>query len=367
MDALDSVLKIEERLVTKATLLNLPIGGTIELTPLCNMNCNMCFIRLSKPEMQNIGRLKSVDEWLNIAKQMKQAGTLFVLITGGEPFLYKDFITLYKGLKELGMIITINTNATLLTEEIAEVLSNDKPRRVNVTLYGASNETYQNLCHIEKGFDKTIAGIELLLKHNIDIKLNGSIVPLNEHEIDEMIAISNKYNLYLKMDTYMYPTCRERCRPFSQNARLDAKKAALRNVEIKKKQYSKEDFENYKQYMLQNETTANKMTDSNLTCRAGKSSYWITWYGDMTPCIFMKQPGIDVFKHGFDTSWKYIVEKIKDIHMPQTCIACEKREVCHVCGASALCETGSFENSPTYMCDYISHILHYLKETEDHS
>ena len=145
MDAFDGILKIEEKLVTKATIANIPIGGTFELLPLCNMNCDMCFIRLSKSEMNRIGTLKSADEWLRIAKEMKEAGTLFVLLTGGEPFLYPEFIKLYQGLKKLGMIITINTNATLVTEEIAQVLGKDKPRRVNITLYGASNKTYEKL------------------------------------------------------------------------------------------------------------------------------------------------------------------------------------------------------------------------------
>ena len=48
MDALDSVTKIEERIVIKATQANIPLGGTFELTPLCNMNCDMCFIRSIK-------------------------------------------------------------------------------------------------------------------------------------------------------------------------------------------------------------------------------------------------------------------------------------------------------------------------------
>ena len=139
----------------------IPLNGSIELLPLCNMNCDMCFIRLDKNEMNKIGQLKSADEWLKIAEQMRNAGTLFVLLTGGEPFLYPEFIKLYQGLRKLGMIITINTNGTMVTEEIASVLGKDKPRRVNITLYGASNKTYEKLCHNPKGFDQTIKAIEL--------------------------------------------------------------------------------------------------------------------------------------------------------------------------------------------------------------
>ena len=361
MDALDSILKIEERLVAKATLANIPIGGTFELLPLCNMNCDMCFIRLNKDEMNSIGRLKSADEWLNIARQMKDEGTLFVLITGGEPLLYPEFKKLYKGLKELGMIITINTNGTLITEDIARMFGEDKPRRVNITLYGASNETYNKLCHSPKGFDQTIRGIELLLKYNIDIKLNGSIVPENQNEIQQLQDIADKYNLYMKMDTYMYPSSRERSHQFNQDSRLPAKIAAKKSIEIKRIQKTKDEFNTYKQFMLEHCNIDETKENSSLNCRAGKSAFWITWYGDMTPCIFMNKPSINVFKEGFHKSWEYIVQESKNLHMPSKCLSCNKREVCQVCGASALCENGSYDQEPEYMCEYIDEILKELR------
>lgn len=359
MDALDSVLKIEERLVMKATIAHIPIGGTFELLPLCNMNCDMCFIRLSPEEMKKRGRLRSADEWLDIAKQMKQAGTLFVLLTGGEPFLYPEFIKLYQGLRALGMIVTINTNGTLITKEIAEVLGKDKPRRVNITLYGASNETYAQLCHNPHGFDQMMRGIQLLKEQHIDIKLNGTIVPENQHEIDDFIRISKELDLYMKMDTYMYPSSRERFCEFQEKSRLPAIQAARKSVEIKTKQKSSEEFLAYRQYMLDNCDNADE--DRALNCRAGQSAFWIMWNGIMTPCIFMNHIGIDVFENGFDKAWQYIVEKSQKILLPHQCATCSKRNVCQICAASAYCETGSFDKHPQYMCDYIDEILSQLK------
>ena len=361
MDALDYVLKVEEKLVTKATLANIPIGGTFELLPLCNMNCDMCFIRLDKNEMNQIGQLKSADEWLKIAEEMKMAGTLFVLLTGGEPFLYPEFIKLYEGLKKLGMIITINTNGTMITEEIAKTLGKDKPRRVNITLYGASNETYEKLCHNPKGYDQTIKAIELLLKYKVDIKLNGSIVPENIHEIVELQKIANKYNLYMKMDTYMYPTSRERLKPFNNKSRLSYKEAAKVNVEIKRIQESEITFNAYREYMLSNCENVNELNECGVNCRAGKSAFWITWYGDMTPCIFLKKPGINVFENDFEECWKYIVNESKKIHLPKACMSCKKREVCQVCAACAFCENGNYDDKPEYMCHYIDEILNNLR------
>ena len=80
----------------------------------------MCYVHLSKQEVQSQGRLRSLDEWISLAKQMKDAGTLFLLLTGGEPLLFPQFKELYCVLKDMGMILTLNTNGTLINEEWAE-------------------------------------------------------------------------------------------------------------------------------------------------------------------------------------------------------------------------------------------------------
>ena len=83
MDPIQGATTLERRLVHKAKQSKVPINGSIELLPLCNMNCDMCYVRLSPSEMEAQGRLHSLDEWLHIAEEMKDAGTLFLLLTGG--------------------------------------------------------------------------------------------------------------------------------------------------------------------------------------------------------------------------------------------------------------------------------------------
>ena len=189
MDLFDTNTTFERQLFAKAARNRIPLYGVLELLPLCNLNCDMCYVHLSKQEMQSQGRLRSLDEWISLAKQMKDAGTLFLLLTGGEPLLFHQFKELYCALKDMGMILTLNTNGTLINEEWAEFFAKNKPRRINITLYGSKNETYENLCHMKDGFDKTIRGIELLKKYKIDVKINGSLVKKNFHDRMEIIDI----------------------------------------------------------------------------------------------------------------------------------------------------------------------------------
>lgn len=120
MNYMDDASTFERSLLQKARQKHIPVTGALELLPLCNMNCDMCYVRLSRSEMERQGRLRTVEEWVRLAEQMQKAGTVFLLLTGGEPLLFPDFKTLYRRLRNLGMILTINTNGTLLDEAWAD-------------------------------------------------------------------------------------------------------------------------------------------------------------------------------------------------------------------------------------------------------
>ena len=147
MELLDNPTTLERMLLDRAKRVRTPANGSIELLPLCNMNCDMCYVRLSRREMEAQGRLRTAEEWLEVGRQMKEAGVLFLLLTGGEPFLYPEFRKVYLGLRQMGMILTINTNGTLIDEDLAAFFGKYKPRRVNITLYGADDGAYERLCH----------------------------------------------------------------------------------------------------------------------------------------------------------------------------------------------------------------------------
>lgn len=102
MEPLEGATTVERMLLDQAKRTRTPANGSIELLPLCNMNCDMCYVRLSREEMEAKGRLRTADEWLEIGRQMKDAGVLFLLLTGGEPFLYPDFRRLYLELRKWG-------------------------------------------------------------------------------------------------------------------------------------------------------------------------------------------------------------------------------------------------------------------------
>lgn len=364
MKRLEGATTVERMLLDQAKSTHTPANGSIELLPLCNMNCDMCYVRLSREEMERLGRLSTADEWLEIGRQMKEAGVLFLLLTGGEPFLYPDFKRLYLGLRQMGMIVTINTNGTLIDEELAEFFGKYKPRRINITLYGTDEEAYTNLCHYPGGYGRTLRGIRLLREQGVDVKVGGSMARSNKDDLDRLLDVEEELGIPVKVDTYMMPATRERELPYNMQSRLDPEEAAQARIHALKRGMGPELFPRYVHqavYRADNPGSA-EAAPGHMSCMAGQCSFTINWQGEMRPCVMLSEPAVSVFEFGFEAAWKYIVEETGKILLNAKCSTCHMRHLCRTCAASALLETGSYDGVPDYMCRYTEESLRLLRE-----
>lgn len=357
-------LTYEKYLIERAACKNIPLNASLELLPVCNMNCDMCYVRLSREEMKRQGRLRRADEWLALADQMKAAGTLFILLTGGEPLLYPGFREIYMGLRKMGMILTVNTNGTLLNEEWADFFAHYPPRRVNITLYGADEEAYRKLCHYPGGFEKTVQAIRLLRERNVDVKINGSLVKANRRDIKKIVNIAEKLDTAVNIDTYMYPAVRERYSSFDQESRLLPEEAAQGRMEFLRAVLTKDNYLDAakEKVTIVSETQSGERMPGEMQCQAGRSSFTVNWQGFMRPCVMMTEPSLPVFSMDFMTAWRQMSEKTAQIRLSSKCSTCRLRRICQNCAACARLETGHCGGVPEYMCRYTEETLRLSKE-----
>lgn len=361
MDLTQSSTTLERRLMKRASNKKIPINGSMELLPLCNMKCDMCYVRLSKEEMDKQGRLRTWKEWLEIGRQMKESGTLFLLLTGGEPLMFPDFRKLYLGLRNLGMAITINTNATLLNEDWASFFGKYKPRRMNITLYGADESAYRNLCHYPGGFEKTVNAVRLLQQEGVDVRLGSSLARNNQNDMDKIIVIGDQLGVPVRIDTYMMPAQRERFLPYNKQARLDPKTAAQARIRILKKEMGMDLFSKYVDKMIfEVEHILPEEGPGKVGCMAGSCSFTINWQGLMRPCVVLSEPSVSVFEHGFARAWEQTHKAVSQIRTSSVCHSCNLRPICRTCFASAFLEEGDYAATPNYMCEYAKESLRLL-------
>lgn len=264
-----------------------------------------------------------------------------------------------------GMIITINTNGTLIDEAWADFFAENKPRRINITLYGASNETYERLCHYPGGFDKAVNGIRLLRERNIDVKVNGSLAKANVDDRMKIIELGESLDAPVRIDTYMYPSVRERNHAYNNQARLDPEMAAKARVEVLQREMGEEVFAQYRKIQLDEaeNTPEGEAVPGQMACRAGKSSFVVNWQGEMRSCVVLDKPSIPLRNVEFEEAWKFTKKETESLRISARCSSCKLRKVCNTCVAAAIAETGKADGVPEYLCRYTEATVRYLKET----
>lgn len=361
MDEMRDATTLEKQMMARAAALGRPINGSLELTPLCTMDCGMCYVRLSREEMEQKGRLRTAEEYIALAQEMARAGVLFLLLTGGEPLLFPDFQKLYTALKGMGFVLTVNTNGTLIDEGWADFFARHKPRRVNITLYGSSEETYEKLCRCPGGYEKAVKAVRLLKERGVDVKINGSATRLNRQDMAEIYRIGRELDVPVHTDCYMSPALHERGLPQDRQTRLDPESAARAEVEALRAELGPEGLREYAGLIAAEIENEKKEYGTGIFCLAGNCSFTVNWQGELRPCVSLSEPSAPVFERGFEAAWQEIREKAKGLHMNEKCGGCPLRPLCKVCPAAARLETGACDGVSEYLCCNAQELYRLLK------
>ena len=324
---------------------------------------------MSADEVAKNGKELTAQEWISIAEAAKNKGMVFVLLTGGEPFVRKDFFEIYDAMKAMGLMVSINSNGSMLEGEVLERLLENPPFRINVSLYGGCNETYQRMCGLPM-YEKVLKNICTLKENGIDVRLNLSITPYNCEDIEKIYEIVDKYQIQVKASSYMYPPIRleesgksgEKLNEYGN--RLSPEDSAKWSVAWDRLRFSEEEFKLRAEAMKKlvsverNECYIdNEDIVEGVRCRAGSTSFWMTWDGQMRPCGMMPGPTTYPLVDGFDKAWDELRAETLKIVTASKCSTCDKKEVCGVCAAVCVTETGKFNGVPVYMCERTEKII----------
>lgn len=363
--------RLSDYLASKAIHMKVPLSGTFELSPVCNFSCKMCYVRKTRQEVQESPRkILTLEDWRRIARDARDAGMLYLLLTGGEPLLWPDFWTLYEELVDMGFLVSINTNGSLIDDAAIARFKKKPPQKINITLYGASNETYQKLCGANDVFSKVDLAIKGLLANQIAVKINCSLTPENAGDLDWIIDYAKSVDAPLQVATYMFPPVRRDPTRIGENERFTPEEAAQYQQRFYARYRDPESYRIYLQNIANGAVEPPGLdegcidpVDGKIRCRAGRASFWITWDGWLTPCGMMPEPKADLKILPFGEAWKATVESANALRLSGVCADCPNLQICHPCAAIAYAETGSTSGIPTYMCKVTQRMCKIAAET----
>lgn len=359
------MIPVSDYLYMKASQKKIPLLGTFELSPVCNFSCKMCYVRKTPEQICKEGKkIIPWQQWLELAKECRKEGMLYLLLTGGEPFIYPGFKELYIELHKMGFLIYINSNGTMIDEETIGWLKQYSPCRINVTLYGASAETYYRICGHKDGYDRTMKAINLLKEANIPLVINASMIPENACDLEKIIETGKRLEVNTRVSTYMFPPMRREGE--ENDSRFTPAESAdmyMRRIKchLTPEAYTKQ-LQKCVYDVAEDDPNSWGQDVEYMRCRAGRSTCWINWEGNMTACGMLDFPvKTNPFVKPFHECWSEITEAVRNTPVLSGCGGCPKRHVCNPCVAMIYGETGTVNQKAEYLCQLTDHIIDKVK------
>lgn len=315
-----------------------PFYVGIEPTWECNFRCQHCFVL-----KENKKHIK-IDQWKFILNELSENGCLYLTITGGEPLLFPEFEELYLYAKKKGFVVTVYTNGSLIKQSTYELFHKYPPKQLDISLYGASIDSYAKVTNNPKSFDNVSQGIQLLssLKNKTRILLKAVILKDNKHEINKMREFAKKFQLPLSTNCIIRP----RMDGDLENTlcRLTASEAV--NLEMK----IASNFEAWNAY-LKGKSMSSSDSDE-VECSAGDVALQIDSEGNAGFCVLHREPSLNVLEKGLERTWKNMKAiRSKYFKKPQECKQCNYSHCCDFCPAWGVLESGNQENTISYVCE----------------
>ena len=162
----------------------------LSVTDRCNFRCQYCMPAEGVCKREH-SEMLSFEELTEIVRTAVSLGVSKVRLTGGEPLIRADFRYLLTELKKMGLMVSINSNASLIDDDWLDFFRHEPPFRFNITLYGGSEATYERLCG-RPMFGRVTENIRALRQLGIGVKLNASMTPYNVADMEAIYGMARE-------------------------------------------------------------------------------------------------------------------------------------------------------------------------------
>jgi radical SAM protein with 4Fe4S-binding SPASM domain len=183
----------------------------LHLTEQCNLRCKHCYQQGSRSDEMSLSEITAVideiSDMLNGWKKIHNIDfTSSFNVTGGEPFLMKDFFTVLEKLKNKGFDTFILTNGTLIDRNRAETLAQLAVKGVQVSMEGPEN--IHDAIRGPGSFSSSITGIRHLLEAGITVTLNTTLSDMNAPCFKDIIDLASSLGVQRVGFSRLVPTGR---------------------------------------------------------------------------------------------------------------------------------------------------------------
>ena len=307
----------------------LPIFGAFELTPLCNLDCKMCYVHLQNPTVRN--RMLRGNQWLSVMQEAIDCGLFSALLTGGEAMTHPDFWNIYMFLIDHGVSVRVKTNGILLNGQNIERFKTYPPHLIDISLYGCDSDSYLAVTGVD-AYQRVVDNIRMAIDAGLCIRImitpSGYMSPWTERVMELAKSFGVKVivnSVLIEPDENTGRRKQDFDLTESENARIREKRDELFPLKFMSPEEENEIYGSIEKRA--------DIQEKGLYCNGGRTSFAINWDGTMGPCLSF--PRDIVCAHpltdGFETAWHQVNECVRNYTVPDKCRSCRLNTKCHYC------------------------------------
>jgi radical SAM protein with 4Fe4S-binding SPASM domain len=324
-----------------------PLNTTLELTTDCNIRCLHCY-NFDRDEPRHApggscgsGAARaplSLEEILALVGALRDAGCLFLSLTGGEVLSYPHLFAVMDRAQELSLAVQLLTNGTLLRPGVAARLAGYRNLLgVSVSVYGATPEVHDGITQVRGSWRRTWHGIERIRALGIIVRVKFILMRQNAHEVAAMRAAAEAGGYPYMID--MTITSRHDGSRGSLATRVeDDQLVQLHRGPLRD--------------MLGDRPRAPKPEIGACNCARGNCA--VLSNGDVTPCISVPWVAGNVRDQPFGEIWQSspVFQRIRGLRTEDyaACAPCSDKAYCARPRGAAYTASGSYTGVDPFVC-----------------
>ena len=302
-----------------------PLQASLELTNRCNERCTHCYI---PSYVDDPARVLSFQQWQKVLRELRSGGVLYLIMMGGEAMLNRHFWKIAEETASLGFQRSMITNGLLINARNVQRLADLNFSNLTFSLYSHDPAIHDAMTQVPGSHARTVRALRLCRDSGIDVYINCLITRDNVATFFDFAAWCKGEGIYVKTDTVVTPRYDHDPAPLAYRATIEQLETYYRDL---------------REHWPFAVSEAPPVDPNDYICNAAKGKCAVTAYGELLPCIEIREPLGSLVDQSFSEAWhspsaqKWRSLKQKNI---KTDVEDTVRSYCDHCPGMAHHETG---------------------------
>ncbi len=322
----------------RALELGVPISVHVDVTYRCNERCVHCYL-----DHDDLGEMTTA-EIKDVLDQLAEAGVFFLVLSGGEVFMRRDFLEIVAYARRLLFNVKIKTNGVMIREAEARRIRELGVEQIQISVYSHRAEVHDGITKLPGSLKHTVEAIRFLKAQGLKVTMANVLMTENVGDGAGVIALAKELGVHYTLD----PTITPKIDGDTSILALRPPSEELKNV------FRNSDLVGDVEEFCAPPPPPGEDIMEGYPCSAGHTACYISPYGDVFPCVQFPLPTGNVRHQKFLDIWRGSpeLEQVRSIRAKDlpVCSTCSHVGTCTRCPGLAYME-GNMRGPSTADCE----------------